>query len=566
MNKELFINSYLDRIQEKFTLTKDFAFEILSITALLDLSFDEVYQSVSTIIDGNGEHDAGMDGIYIDEDENECTMHVFQIKNGKGLGDNVLSKFVNDYRNIFVYGNATNIPLNSKVRSFLERYSTIVSSGKIVDVKLYFIFSGEKEKNDQSIIQRHQEENNDLTIYDINDLYDEIDNLISENKKRKDVEFSFMAEKSNISLKRDPQALISFQIQNIKAINFRLRALDLCKLLDKEIEINKRRDTVFSDNIRGFLKYNKTNKNIKKTLDGEDSEYFPFLNNGITIISEKIKIPNDMQAGYYPIETKNPVIVNGLQTTSVIYDIYEEDRTKLDGVYVLIRLYETSDPELVDKITDATNTQSPINYRDKISNRDFNKYTKALFESNNIGYLVKRGDTFENTLSKQLNESIQSDTVYKFWYATFQELPETSKNSKSKILEEIFEATSDETHKLYKLFNGDKDSLIYEQLFKSYEIYKFVIKRRNENTERDFINYADELLSYGLYKLEEDFESGYPKVCAAISKIIKEEQNFLSTKNLTYSHNGYFKSSKSRYDLNKKMGFVEKGEGLFKNN
>ena len=564
MNKELFINSYLDRIQEKFTLTKDFAFEIFSITALLDLSFDEVYQNVSTIINGNGEHDAGMDGIYIDEDENECTMHIFQIKNGKGLGDNVLSKFVNDYRNIFVYGNSTNIPLNSKVTSFLERYTNIVSSGKIVDVKLYFIFSGEKAKNDQNIIKRHQEENNDLTIYDINDLYDQIDNLISENKKRKDVEFSFMAEKSNISLKRDPQALISFQIQNIKAINFRLSALDLCKLLDKEIEINKRRDTVFSDNIRGFLKYNKTNKNIKKTLDGEDSEYFPFLNNGITIISEKIKIPNDMQAGYYPIETKNPVIVNGLQTTSVIYDTYKDDSTKLDGVYVLIRLYETSDPELVDKITDATNTQSPINYRDKISNRDFNKYTKALFESNNIGYLVKRGDTFENTLSKQLNESIQSDTVYKFWYATFQELPETSKNSKSKILEEIFEATSDETHKLYKLFNGDKDSLIYEQLFKSYQIYKFVIKKRNENTERDFINYADELLSYGLYKLEEDFESGYPKVCDAISEIIEEEQIFLTTKNLTYSHNGYFKSSKSRYDLNKKMGFVEKGEGLFK--
>ncbi|CAA6803212.1 MAG: Unknown protein [uncultured Sulfurovum sp.] len=566
MNKELFINSYLDRIQEKFTLTKDFAFEIFSITALLDLSFDEVYQNVSTIVNANGEYDAGIDGIYIDEDDNECTMHVFQIKNSKGFGDNVLSKFVNDYRNIFVYGNSTNIRLNAKVTSFLERYTNIVSSGKIIDVKLYFIFSGEKEKNDQSIIQRHEEENDDLTIYDINDLYDRIDNLISENKKRKDVEFSFMAEKSNISLKRDPQALISFQIQNIKAINFRLSALDLCKLLDKEKELNKRIDTVFSDNIRGFLKYNKTNKNIKKTLDSDYSEYFPFLNNGITIISEKVKIPNDMQAGYYPIETKNPVIVNGLQTTSVIYDIYKEDSSKLDGVYVLIRLYETSDPDIVDKITDATNTQSPINYRDKVSNRDFNKYTKALFESQNIGYLVKRGETFENVLSKQLNESIQSDTVYKFWYATFQELPEVSKNSKSKILEEIFEASSDDKHKLHPLFNGDKDSAIYEQLFKSYKIYKFVIGKRNQNIGSDFINYADELLSYGLYKLDplgEDFESTYPKVCAAISKIVQEEQVFLGTKNLTYSHNGYFKSSKSRYDLNKIMKFVEKGEGLF---
>lgn len=562
MNKELFIDSYINRIEKKFSLRKDFAFEILAITALLDQSFDEIYQNISTIVNGNGEHDGGMDGIYIDEDDNECTMHVFQMKNGKGLGDNVLSKFINDYRNIFVYGNSTNIPLNSKVKSFLERYTNIVSSGKIVDVKLYFVFSGEKENNDQSIIERHLLENSELTIYDINDLYDKIDNLISENKKRKDIDFSFMAEKSNISLKRDPQALISFQIQNIKAINFRLKALDLCKLLEKEKEKNKRIDTAFSDNIRGFLKYNKTNKNIKETLESDYSEYFPFLNNGITIISEKIKIPNDIQAGYYPIETKNPVIVNGLQTTSVIYDIYQEDSTKLDGVYILIRLYETSDPDIVDKITDATNTQSPISYRDKISNKNFINYTKALFESQNIGFLAKRGDTFENTLSKQLKESIQSDTVFKFWYATFQELPEFSKNSKSKLLEEIFEASNDKSHKLNSLFNGSKDSPIYNQLLKSYQIYKFVVKKRNENIENDFINYADELISYGIYKLDEDIKEAYPKVCNAINNIINEEKSFLNEKNLTYSHNGYFKSAKSRYDLNKEMSFIEKNEAL----
>lgn len=559
MNKELFINSYLERIGKKFSLEKDFAFEILAITALLDQSFDEVYQNISTIVKGNGKHDGGMDGIYIDEDDNECTMHVFQIKRGKGLGYNVLSKFINDYRNIFVYSNSTNIPLNSKVKAFLERYTNIITSGKIVDVKLYFVFSGEKENNDQSIIDRHESDNNELKIYDTNDLYDKIDNLISENKKRRDVDFSFMAEKSNISLKRDPQALISFQIQNIKAINFRLKALDLCKLLDIEKDKNKRIDTVFSDNIRGFLKYNKTNKNIKETLESDYSEYFPFLNNGITIISEKIKIPNDMQAGYYPIETKNPVIVNGLQTTSVIYDIYQEDSTRLDGVYILIRLYETSDPDIIDKITDATNTQSPINYRDKISNKNFIKYTKALFESYNIGFLAKRGDTFENNLSKQLNESIQSDTVFKFWYATYQELPEFSKNSKSKLLEEIFEA-SNNSNKLNNLFNGSKDSPIYDQLLKSYQIYKFVVQKRNENIENDFINYADELISYGIYKLDYNFEEAYPKICDSISSIIDEEKIFLQEKHLTYSHNGYFKSAKSRYDLNKKMSFVEKNE------
>ena len=556
MNRKLFIDGYLERIQKKFTLTKDFAFEVLSIAAFLDQSFDEVMQNASTLIDGNGKHDGGMDAIFIDEDEDESTMHVFQMKNSLGIGDNVLSKFVNDYKSIFVHGNSSNKPLNAKVSAMLERYKNIVSSGKIVETKLYFIFAGTKESNDQSIIQRYEEENEYLKIYDINDLYDKIDTLISEHKKRKDVHFSFMAEKSNISMKYDPQAIISFQIQNIKAINFRLEALKLCTLLDYEESINKRVDTVFSDNIRGFLKYNKTNKKIKETLESADAEYFPFLNNGITIISEQIKIPREMQAGYYPIETKNPVIVNGLQTTHVIYDIYKKDRVKLDGIYVLIRLYETNDPEIVDKITDATNTQSPINFRDKISNRNFNMYAKTLFENNGIGYLSKRGDTFENALSKTLQESIHSDMVLKFWYATYNEMPEVAKNSKSKILEEIYEASTNKQNQLYKLFNGDKDSKVYEQLLKAYKIYKFVVDKRNNETIDDFILFADELISYGLYKMDTDREDDYQKVCEALKNNINNEKEFLEKKGITYSHSSYFKSSKSRYDLNRNLEFV----------
>ena len=561
MNRDLFINSYLDRIEKKFSITRDMAFEILSMSAILDLSFDYIFDNICTAINGDGNRDGGIDGVYIDEDENEYVAHIFQVKNSKSIGDNILTKFINDYKNIFVTANSSEIPLNQKVKSVLENYKGIVSSGKIIENKLYFIFSGEKEEKDNTIIQRYKDEN--IEILDINDVYNKIENLIT-NKKRKTVNFSFMAEKSNISLRSDPQALISFQIQNIKAINFRLKVLDLCKLLDKEKDINERVDSVFSENIRGFLRYNRTNKNIKDTLESDDSEYFPFLNNGITIISEKIKIPSHMQAGIYPIETVNPVIVNGLQTTNVIYDIYNKDQSKLDGVYVLIRLYETSEPDLVNKITDATNTQSPINFRDKISNKKFNKYIKELFESNEIGFLTKRGDTFENSLSRQLKDSVESDVVYKFWYATYKELPEIAKNSKSKILEEIYEASENENHKLYNLFCGDKDSPLYEEMLNAYKIYKFVIKKKNSSLKTsDYINNADELISYGLYKLTtNDNEDGYQTICSSIEKIVDEEKQLLKDNGYTYSHNTYFKNAKSRYDLNRKLGFVSRDEGL----
>ncbi len=564
MNKQLFLDGFKSRINEKFSIGDDFAFEILSIAAILDMTFDEVVNNVSTIVNGNGSHDGGIDGVYLDEDEHDCTLHIFQIKNSKTIGDNELAKFVNDYRNLFVLNNATNLPLNERVTAALEKYRSVVFAGKVVDAKLYFIFNGDITSQNIEMVERHQNNTENLNILDSNALYAKIDGLLTEHKKRKKVIFSFMAEKSNISLKHDPQAIISFQIQNIKAINFRLPALELCKLLDKEKEINKRVDTVFSENVRGFLRNNKTNKKILETLESDYAEYFPFLNNGITIIAEQVKIPREMLAGVYPVETKNPVIVNGLQTTNVIYDFYQKYPEKLDGVYVLIRLYETNEQDVLEKITNATNTQSPINFRDKISNKDFNNHAKALFEMNNIGYLTKRGQSFDADISLKMKESVHSDIVLKFWYATFNELPEVAKNAKSKVLEEIFEASQESSHGLYKLFNGDKNSAVYSQLLMAYRIYRFVTLKRIDAEKTkidDSVFYADELLAYGIFKSgvdENSFEQAYHRVLKAIVDIVTEEKNLLSGKSLSYSHNAYFKSAKSRFDLNKKMDFIEK--------
>jgi len=45
-NKELFINTYLDKIAGKFGINRDRAFEIFSIAAILDKTFDEIYADV----------------------------------------------------------------------------------------------------------------------------------------------------------------------------------------------------------------------------------------------------------------------------------------------------------------------------------------------------------------------------------------------------------------------------------------------------------------------------------------------------------------------------------------
>ncbi len=567
MNQELFFNGYIERIANKFNLEKPFAFEILAIAAILDLSFDEVFALVSTIENGSGSHDGGFDGIYLEEDEEESALHIFQIKFSKNIGDNELSKFITDYQNLFVYGNTLELPLNSKVSAALQTYQALVVSGRVIDAQLHFVFNGEKNQQNQPIFDRHSQRTAALRIYDSSDLYHQIDSLVAVHKKRKPVTFSFMAEKSNIALpNNDPQTLISFSIQNVKAVSFRLPALALCELIDKEQQINKRTDTLFSENIRGFLRYNRTNKNIRETLLSNDAGYFPFLNNGITIIAERVNIPSNMQAGYYPLEVKNPVIVNGLQTTHVIYDIYQQDKARLNGVYVVVRLYETTDNALIDKITNATNTQSPINYRDKISARRFNDYTQEIFSNAGVGYLCKRGETFDNKLSVSLQKSVHSETVLKFWYATFFEQPERAKSAKSKVLEELFDATTNKNNPLHALFNGDKNSPIYQQLLEAFWIYDFVVtQRQTQQHATDFVLFSDELLSYGIYKLLKQkcgFNSArlpdaYQTVYQTIPICITREKTLKSKNHATYSHNSFFKSARSRFHLNEILELSE---------
>ena len=564
-NKELFISTYLDKIAGKFDINKDQAFEIFSIAAILDKTFDEIYADV--IIPGSA--DGGIDGIYFDEQDGFYVMEVFQCKNSKKLSQNQLEKLKQDFAEVFENGRRDK-PNTEGLIPKLDEYVSITKKGYYIEHRLNFVFNGDvHDKNyavNKDLFESYNNPANNFLIFDSNELDKRIDNLIKSDRKRKDVKFTFTAQKSNISPK-EPQALISFSILNVKAVNFRMKALELCELVDLEIKTNSTEDKLFSENIRGFLGYNKTNRKIKDTLNNNSELiYSPFLNNGITILCDEMQMPSNPQAGQYIIPVVNPVIVNGLQTTKVLYDTYNEDRTKLDGVDITVRLYETKDPNLVNKITEATNTQTSINFRDKISNKQFQKYVKLLFENKDVAYISKRGEIFTNQLSKDMHDSITSEKAIKFWYATYYEKPEMAKNSVSGVLEEVFDATNQE-NPLATLFDGDKNSSVYLQIYSSYLIMKLVVgMKKNRPDTDDFLEHSDELLSYGIYKYlmanqldftQNTIEDGYKYAIDIVRKNVLDEKEHREQKRVTYSHSSYFKSSQCRIDYNKVAGISE---------
>ncbi len=586
-NKDLFIDGYLERIAKQYPQSVikkenlDLAFEIFSISSVLDKPFQEVFDKV--IIkdkDSNrsGKMDGGIDGIWFNDLGDYYEMCVFQCKNSRLLKDNVIDKFRNDVKDIFVDGNKANKTKISDLNPFIDEYKSISQSGKIIDIKLFFVFNGNSIDPDyggnEQIFKGYHNPDRFFYIYDSNWIYDKISSIAKNHRKK--VEFTFHPENSNFSL-LDNQALYTFSIGNTRAANFRILAIEICELIEKEIAINGSFDLLFEENIRQFLGSTKfkANREMNKTLNSEDAVLFPFLNNGITIITEQIMVPKSAQDGKYNLPVVNPQIVNGLQTSRVIYDIYKSNREKLKGVFVNVRVYESKESNLIQKITDATNTQTPITNKDKISNKDFNSLTKEIFKNYGIDYVTKRGEGFRSELTSFHNQ-IDSETILKFWYATFYQEPEVAKNSIAIVLQEIYDASSSENHPLKFLFDGSKDSNVYIQLLTTYKIYLFVRNNKKVVIEKENITYAqkyehllysDEMICYGVYKFIgnnlknydslEKLKEAYDDTVEIIEKEISKNKNESLKIGKTFSFTGYFKKPRCRYDFNNAKQIIE---------
>lgn len=86
------------------------------------------------------------------------------------------------------------------------------------------------------------------------------------------------------------------------------------------------RKNFFEANVRDYQGKNAVNSCIRDTLeDTESAEDFWWLNNGITILASEATMANSRE-----LQLTNPEIVNGLQTSSEIYNYYSQDIKRLE--------------------------------------------------------------------------------------------------------------------------------------------------------------------------------------------------------------------------------------------
>lgn len=167
---------------------------------------------------------------------------------------------------------------------------------------------------------------------------------------------------------------------------------------------------LLEQNVRTFLQFKgNTNKKMQITIKEEPERFFAY-NNGLTCTASSIEV--EKQDNALKIVRLNGLqIVNGGQTTSVIYNCY---KNKLDvrNIFVQMKLSVVSKEEeytdFVGKVARYANSQNPVKESDFFSNSPFHKTFKELSERiwapMSGGLQIKNKWYYERTRGQYLNE------------------------------------------------------------------------------------------------------------------------------------------------------------------
>ena len=240
---------------------------------------------------------------------------------------------------------------------------------------------------------------------------------------------------------------------SLRGIVATVAATDIIKLVEDPHNPGIINDDAFNDNARIYLKLqNKINTSIYETALSNENFEFWYLNNGITIICEEcLYAPNSRNP---TVTLKNLQIVNGGQTTHALFEAYQKDAEKIDNVLLLVKICQTRDYSISEKISETTNRQTPVVSRDLHANDRIQKELEEEFNILNYYYERKKNQYAD----KPKKQRLDSELMGQLYLAYYLDMPSEAKNAKVVVFgnkyEDIFndETTASKmllTHRIY---------------------------------------------------------------------------------------------------------------------
>jgi hypothetical protein len=379
---------------------KSLAFVYLSVKTLLDLDARTAFDCVT---DGGG--DFGVDAMQVTEEvDGEFAVTLFQAKYKTTLSaaanfeEGGIQALVTAIRHIFD-PSAELGSINDRLRVKVEEARAMVRDGYIPRVRAIACNNGLKW-SDQA------QQRIELAGFGEQVSWEHInhDDLIGILQRPKQVD--------------DILRLVGKA--NIEDMNFSRVCIGRMLVSEVAALMRLHGDRLLERNIRRYLGLhgNRVNEGIQATLRSSQPENFYFFNNGLTIICDHFKY-NALQGGSYQVQADNLQIVNGAQTCMTIYktltEMAQRNEAMPDEASVLVRLYELpkDKEDIVLQITDATNSQNPVDLKDLRSNDAIQQQLEASIQALGFNYRRKRTDTLPRPTD--ITAGIAAESLLAVW-------------------------------------------------------------------------------------------------------------------------------------------------------
>lgn len=364
----------------------------------------------------DGSNDGGIDFIYTDDE----TMYLIQGKSSESMSvEDIINVFYKMKNTVEDFEKENYSKYSRKLKSAFRNVYDSLDDNKNIEMVLFTNtkFNEQEQKKINERINHKDFSAYEITVFDIEDI------------EKKEVlsyqEYDLIKEASiNLYLNSENTGNVLKYGENGLIVN--VRASSIKHLYEQYSETG-----LFSYNLREHISQKNVDDAIELTIKKE-RENFWYYNNGITIGCKKFDHDG------YRIKLFDFSIINGAQTTTNIGKsklIDSKHDFPLVCKIVQSNIGENGGREFIGRISEASNSQKPIRFRDLKSN-DFhqkNIYVNAAKNKYPLAIEIKRGVKPQNYKKVEKWQRVTNEYVGQLVLACIFQKPGLARNSKNTI-------------------------------------------------------------------------------------------------------------------------------------
>jgi len=459
---------------------KSLAFVYLCTKTLLDLDPDETFDCLT---EGGG--DFGVDALHMTEEiDGEFTVTLIQAKYKSDLSgtshfpESGINALINAIRHIFD-PSAELGHINERLKFKVEEARSMIRDGYIPQVRAIACNNGQKWTGAAQEAIDRTGFGDQVTWEHVN--HDVLINILQRIKP------------VNETLRLVGKAIV-------EDMNFSRVCVGRIPATEVALLMRRHGERLLERNIRRYLGLhgNRVNEGIHNTLYSDPANFY-FFNNGLTMICDDFSY-NALQSSGYQIKVDNLQIVNGGQTCMTIFKTMEEMERKgkpfPEEASVLVRIYKLprDNEDIVLRITQATNSQNPVDLKDLRANDEKQQRLESSIEA--LGYHYRRKRTEGSTKPTDITSGAAAEAVLAVWRRAPHQAKFLTREHFGKLYDKIFDDT----------LNG-------AQVIIAVLLYRIAENHRRRPSEGDplFVRYASCFIAMQMGKrLLQDLRIGLP--------------------------------------------------------